>query len=478
MPAAVAYDPADLELMQAGEDEWSQRDTARKTNRDYYDGRYPESITPYKHPSTGKLVDNNVSLNLLAMRLDRRRDFLFCGWPKIALQGGSETDPVTGATIISDDQQWLDDAWEANYGPIFMGNSVLTGGLAGHNYVRIMELEDGEEFPGLRLLHNVVTYWQYDDWRRVLWHSLYYNVGKVTFRQDVIAPGQAGSAWTIITYQKTGANTGMRAQWQAVGEPYIWPYPLGPIVDWQHWPVSDAYYGKSETGDIRGVLAVNRLMSLGSSILRAHAAPRVVITGAEAGKLQQTAVEGIFTIPKAATLQVLEMQSDLGALMNMTQALIDGYMSQGRTVLLKGGPADFNSLTNLAIKVSFMDMSKANEILQHQYGYGIVEISRRMRMVAGQQDFLERPMLTWPEPLPESELEKVQVVRQERDMKIISREGAQIKMEIDPATENARMEREGERDAADINALLSAAGGNPFGQPNMQGNAGNMGNMQ
>src|SRR5574341_2276790 len=98
------------------------------------------------------------------------------------------------------------------------------------------------------------------------------------------------------------------------------------------------------------------------------------------------------------------MQSDLSALMEMTQALIDGYMAQGRTVMLKGGPADMNNLTNLAIKISFMDMSNANEILQHQYGYALVEISRRMLMLGGRR-FEDRPVVIWPAPLPESELE-------------------------------------------------------------------------
>src|SRR5262245_43356671 len=147
MPAALVYDPKDNNLMDAGEDEWNQRMTAYRTSKENYEGKYPPSLATHKHPKTGVVIDNNVSLNLLGMRVDRRRDFLFGGFPTVELPGGVTRDETTGDETRSADQEWLDAAWEENDGPIFMGNTALVGGLTGHDYVRIMRPESGEEYP-------------------------------------------------------------------------------------------------------------------------------------------------------------------------------------------------------------------------------------------------------------------------------------------------------------------------------------------
>jgi hypothetical protein len=98
-------------------------------------------------------------------------------------------------------------------------------------------------------------------------------------------------------------------------------------------------------------------------------------------------------------------------------------------------------VTNLGIKVAYLDMLAKDASLRRQYGRGIREISRRFLMLGGfpyDIDIIER----WPEPLPTSEPERVQIVAKEQELGLISRETAAGTLGLDWDLERERLREE------------------------------------
>jgi hypothetical protein len=288
------------------------------------------------------------------------------------------------------------------------------------------------------LLSNVVTFWQADDVGTPLWHEIYYEVGQRCYRQDIVdlaAAGLADSGWGIYFYEK-----GQQKGWERTGES-LWPYSLGPIVTWQHWPRAGRFYGAGEFGDIQLNTAINRILSLGNKVINNHAFPRTM-TDADPGQMQaNNDVDTLWHVPKGAQVWNLEMQTDLSAILNYVERLSADYNTQGRTVDVAGGPADFSSVTNLAIQVSFMPQVDANEILRRQYGWAIVETSKRLQMLAG-QDYSVDPRIVWSAALPEDRAAIAQVVLTEDQLGIASKETQATQFGLDWSQEQERMRQE------------------------------------
>lgn len=425
MPAWDArYTPDDPDLRSEADKEYLALQVAHQKPQAWYNGEIPDVLAIKRNPKTGLAVDNNIKLNLFAKRLDRRRDYLFKIFPD----------------LDSADKEWLAAAWAYNKAPTLWGLALLNGGFVGQVYMQCMEPRPGRDpYPRCILLSNVTTVWQADDVETHLWYEKHYRVGKNDFRQDIVdlAILGLGSGWRIYQYVKPiTAGT-----WDPVGAPVDWPYDLGPIVTWQHWPRAASCYGAGEFGDIHLNTAVNRMMSLGNAIFRNHAFPKTITDSPASALVAANDVDSLWHVPAGSNVWNLEMQSDQGALLTFVEKLTNHYNAQGRTVDIEGGPADFTNITNLAIKVSFMPQDDANEILKRQYGYGIVETSKRLQMLGG-QDYASDPLITWKTALPESKLEIAQVATTEDTLGLASRETLATQLGLNWAQEQERLRSE------------------------------------
>lgn len=457
MPPAMSYTPNDKDLRDDALSERNTRMMAHAKAQDYYDGNHKRPLR-----FGGNMPDLNVIVNLFGMRVDRRRDFLFPDFPIIELDSDDDSDNA--------DEQWLRLAWDANNGAVLAGEMAMAGALDGHVYVRIMP-PDRSEFPRLKLVGNAITFWQADDVDIALWHELSWQVGKTYYRQDMLdldALGM-GAGWQIIQYR---SDNGLQWSLQSIID---WRYDVPPIINWQHWPRSDKYYGKSEASDLPLNDSLNRVLSQANAILRNHAYPKTVATGVTAAKVQPTAVDSFWAIENDnAKVFNLEMHSDLSAILNMADRLTDHYHAQGRTVVLKGNPADFARLTNLAIGAVFMDASTANETLRRQYGKALSQLTCAMLAMDGRKSDY-KPILKWTDALPNNELEQAQIVQVQRNLGLISQESAAAEMGLDWATEQQRMADEDDGRSAMMDKLISTGGSaplslntNPTGNPNDQ----------
>lgn len=417
MPSAYSYDPNDRELRDAADNERKERIELHRLNWQYYVGKHP------KYLKKKGAYDDNVILNIARQSVDRTLSFLIPEFPHLTLENEANTDLETA----------LWDGWKLNGGAVLLYNMAVNGSVDGHVFSKVQPDAGGN----IRIYNlnsaNILVYWNGDDIDDILWYELTWKSGKVQYRQDIVRDGKQ---WRILDYIKTGNST----QWVLDTE-LVWDYELAPIVDWQHLPIPNQFYGEHEFTAISTQNAINKTASDFSSILRFHASPKTIGTGLEASQVQATGIDDFLTTPSPdAKIFNLEMQSDLASSMNFLNLLIQDYHNQARVIMTSGEPDAFRGMTNLGIRATYLPMINKNDILRRQYGYAIMEISKRVLMLMGKEPVA--PTLTWKSALPEDERETVQMVSQEIALGLMSKQTASAELGLDYTQEQANIDEE------------------------------------
>ncbi len=434
MPAAVAYVANDAALEKAATAELLDRRQMIDEALRYYDG---DHRTYLKIDKEG--FDDNIRRNLWKEAKDREVAFLFPKMVGLSLDQDELEE--------TDDEKWLEDAWEEAGGAALLNELGLWGGLAGHVFARVLPAEVGEKYPCVIALDpaNVLVWWKADNKKHVLWYSIHWSAGSTDYRQDIVRDGKG---WMIYEYsRKQGSATSEPAAWLQTNA-NTWDYPIAPIIDWPHIKHVRHYYGTNEGKLILLNDALNRKASDFSRILRFHASPKTVGTGFEADEVTETAIENFWTVDDAdAKVFNLEMQSDLTSSMAFIEFLQDGFRSEHRTVVLKGAAADFQRVTDMGVQTIFKDMLDKMAQLRLNYEKGIQRISKLLRYVAKQANPDMNVEVAWANPLPSNPTEKIAVIEKEREMKIVSKQTAAKDMGRNWKQEEERILAE--EDAAD-----------------------------
>ncbi len=381
MPPALAYAPADPALRDAANAELRARRAAYARACDYYNGLHKRHLRPH-----GEDGDDNVVINLVRQSIDRVVSLLMPRFPTLELP----SQPERAAA--------LEQLWAANGGARFLAKVAKQGCLSGHVFVRVVPPAAPDAAPRLIALNpaNALAFWRADDYEEVLWYELHWSHGRANYRQEIV---RAEDAWLIHTWQDDGDG------WQRL-ETARWAYPLPPIVDWQHQAATNGFYGQAEIANFALNDRVNKLMSDVARILRYHAAPRTVGIGFEARDLTPTAINTLWTIPKAdAKVFNLEMHTDLASSLNAITFLTRAFLAEQRVVVLDGSVADWRHITNLGVRTLYMDALFKTEELRRNYEIGVIALSQALRMLAGEADFAAPIRVTWADPLPLAALE-------------------------------------------------------------------------
>lgn len=449
MPAATTYwstiDPM-RDLKETANQERRDRADWHKRAWQYYDGLHPLPLV-VKHGT----IDNNVIVNLVRQAAEHTLSFAVPSFPQIEVDMTQET--TTEETIEA--------MWEEIGEATWLNNAMLIGILEGHVFVRIMPPDATHEYPRPIVLNpaNVLCYWSDDDYERPLWYELTYQSGEKR-KQDVLSPGLDGNiGWQIREYNMR------QNEWQLINV-LDWPYECAPIIDWQHLPRPMRYYGDHELQNLRINDAVNKVASDIKSILRIHAAPRMVGFGFDAQQLQDTGIGAFWAIPQSkneADIKLLEMQSDLASSMHFMDTLIGSYMHESRVTLLTGGPDAYKGVTNLGIKAAFMSQLAKTETLHRQYGKALAEITEALCEMIGIT--IDCPKVVWAQALPVSEAEQTQTVQQQVDMGLLSKQTAASLLDIDWEVEQERLAAEGDQQGAMMDRLMAVGGSTPFDTP-------------
>lgn len=408
MPAAVKYvppmDKEREELLGLNNQEVRLRTDAFKKAENYYHGEHDKVI----NIEDGE-PDDNIVVNMVKQVVDRTQSFLFPALPQISLTETQDTP----------DEKFVNQALEYNGGTIVLSNMSYNGSLSGHVFAKVVPPKRGSRFPRIVNLNPtmVTSFWRADDIQEVLWYSLQWKVGEKQYLQDII---QDKENWNIKTYVR---NEGQL--WEPEAEA-LWDYPLSPIVDWQHLPNVNRFYGQPDVSSELMSLndQINRVASMVNRILRIHAFPRTIGIGLDPREIIKTEIDGFWATPNTeANIFNLEMQSDLGSSRDFLTMLIDTFLAQARVVIMRGTVRDFQRVTNTGIRAVFLDMIAKNALLRWSYGRGLQEISRRILMIEGKNyDIL--PQIVWADPLPEDDTETVNALAIERNLGIVSLQDA------------------------------------------------------
>lgn len=411
---------ADRLLLEAAEDELRARQLHYQKIQQYYDGDHPRPLKP----AQGK-IDNNVIVNLVEEVVDATQHFLTSNkMPDITTDDDKERSP---------EEEYIDQTWEFNDGMLFIVEQVTCGATGGHNFVKVEAPDEDYPLPRFTSLDgaNTLVFWQADDRRIVKWYSTYWTVGQKNYRQDTVnlAALDGTPEWEIYEFVKASNEKDWSLRLDIPVNPVRWPYALGPIVDWPHLPNGRRYYGKSEFGNRLELLGLNDMVNKAASdykaITRVHAAPRTIATGTRVEEMNKVAgIDNFWAIPAAdAKVYNIEMMTDLAALMNLISFGENKFHSISRTVILSGGPDAFRNVTNLGIKAAYMGQMGKNGILEHTYGKGISELSRRALMLGGYGEDI-RPKVKFHTALPLSDIEIATTSQLRVDMGIESLESA------------------------------------------------------
>lgn len=420
MPEATFYSTNQTTNALASlEDAYNTELKARQTeiNRawDYYEGRHKK---PLKLQKDG--YDDNVTVNHVGALSDRIVAFMI---------GDGITFDVEGDEPNSEADQEVNALWDANRGDTLKETLILGGAIEGHNAVRLEPAEG--DYPKLTRIKQAhfAAFWNPFDTSDVLWYRLQHVASGIGKRIDyvhglVTEDGDYNpdvEMWTEVVYAANDANPvpGNQPRWQRVSVT-PWEHPWPPIVDWVNLPNSNGYYGRPDVNEAIALNdALNFLLSNSQRIIKHHANPKTVMTGATPKDLIPTEVGGLFAVaaPEARVYN-LEMQSD-GAFVQWLTSLLTSGLWQSAGMVDNSTVKDLvGQLTNFGLRVLFANAIKRTEKKRVLYGEAFDEICRYGLELAGQA-VPEKVVTVWPDVLPEDE-GTVNTYLEELNRKVIS----------------------------------------------------------
>lgn len=454
MPAVSGYNP-DVSI---DNDIISER-TARLREIDrawaYYYGDHDLPLKVTRH-------DDNIIHNLNGQALDDMVSMM--GIPRVEVAGGTQREPDAAGNLVTTrtpSQEFLDRWWAMHDMAEFMTDMALAGFVAGHVFVRLYwQASQNVEMPAMpraALLdaRSVVACWDEADVREVLWYRISWKQAGRDRRQDIVrgdlledGPAQG---WVILEYVYRTNPTG----WELVARD-DWEFPFAPIVEWKNAKRPHQYYGRS---DVRTRMndGLNRVSSNTSKIIRHHAGPQTVVTGATLPDSIEAGPGNILELPNAeAKMYNLEMASDLGSSLEYMKMLRQAFFGEARVVDLATIGDKLGQITNFGVRMIFSRMVDLLTERRRLYGRGIEEISRRVLLMMGMA--ADDVTILWEKMLPQNVLEQLQALSIEAQIGTLSKQTIATELGRDFEQELERVQEEQVRGGEAVANTLVALG--------------------
>lgn len=378
MPSALYYvpptDPARSGFNQASSSERQARRSEYNTALRYYLGQQDKQVEIVDD------IDDNTTRNLVKLTADRTVSFLFPTIPTI------ETDPAS--VDETPEEKWLREFFMHNGGLTSLAKLALNGFLSGHCFVRI---KPDTPYPRMVVLDPLSTsiYWKADDVEEVLWYEQRYRIGDTPYITDFVR--ESSNSWKIMTYKQRSLRNELPSPIMSdimsstdfldftnggfeLVETAMWNAPYPPIIEWSHLPHPSSRYGISEFTQKDLQDSINRIASTLQRIVRENGDPVDVITGADVDEIQNHGE--IVSVPSPdAKVTRLQMSGDMGAITSALDRDVILYLAVARVVLLNGGAAELQRVTNTSVRTLYVDMLSKNSLLQDSYGDGLRKIA-------------------------------------------------------------------------------------------------------
>lgn len=382
--------------------------------------------------------DDNVILNFARLIVDKGAGLLV--GDGIQFLCDTEDEEAVGATGAgSPQQEYLDAVWRANHRDTLLHSLAVNGGVCGHAWVKLIE-QVGKP-PRIVNLdpQNVRACWDPGDYQTVqryeiAWHGVDQVTGKVVAYRQTIT--RDGAGWLLTDEQAQGDG-----RWVTTAET-PWRYSWAPILGCQNMPAPNEYYGASDIEtDVLGVnRAINAVMTNIALILRHHAHPKTYATGWTPGPQVKLGVDTLLTLPMGATIQNVEMQSDLGSSLQMYERLKSILHEIARIPEVATGKLEgIGGLSGIALKVLYTPMVEKTIVKQRTYGDMFADLNAHLLEMGGHAPV--EVVTHWPEIVPQDPYQEAQTAVLKADVGF-SRNTLIEEMGGDPAQEAANRESE------------------------------------
>jgi hypothetical protein len=429
--------------------------------QNYYRGRFKPTLRIITTPD-GISIDDNVYLNYCKPVVDKSVDFLFGKGITFEI---SATDQQQTA-----EEKYLEEVWRYNKREILLRQIAMSGAIFGHVFIKI-ELPDaqlGEKYPRLLLLPPETVWIECDphDVAKVTRYIIQYEAWNPqeqktrVYRQEISPVSDAMSAWKVVDYvQAEGREHTTESRknggWIEV-RTTPWDYEFPPIVDCQNLPAPNEYWGTPDldTDQLDLQDSINFTSSNIARIQRFHAHPKTWGKGFQASQLQIAVNEMVVLPGKDASLQNLEMQSDLHSSLAYLAELRSSFFAISRvpeTLIFKLD--NVSRLTGIALMILYQPLVDKTTQKRATYGEMLTELCQRVLELAHykrQDDLLPK----WPNMLAEDPQVEVQTAAQKVQAKLLSRQSAMRLLGHDPSIEQPQINKEANDDLEQQRKLL------------------------
>jgi hypothetical protein len=145
-------------------------------------------------------------------------------------------------------------------------------------------------------------------------------------------------------------------------------------------------------------------------------------------------------VPPGAKVYNVEMQSDLASSMGYMLAMRQALFDITRTVDISSMNDKLGALTNFGLRVLYQDALAKNESKKQLYGDALLELNRRILLLANMTP--EEGHIEWPEPLPVNTQEEIAGLTFDLQNGLVSNETVSEKRGYIWASENEKIQNE------------------------------------
>lgn len=344
-----------------------------KRIREAWEAYYGQSPEPLRR-RPGE-VNDNVRLNYARLIVDAGVAHLF--GDEVMLKAQADAPDTVQAAI--------DDLLRRNGDGLLWQRFGMSGAIGGTVFYRLAPQPDGK----VRIIcldpQSVDVEHDADDYEQITSYKVSWIAeenGRYLARRQVIQRDGAG-AWIILDQEATDGG------WVTTGEE-PWPHAYAPVGHAQNLPSPHEVYGISdlEPDVLHLCLSIERVASNVNRIVRLYAHPRT--WGRMIGdSLHFDANPGsiIRLEHPDATLQNLEMQSDLASSIDLYRRLVSALHETTRIPEVATGKLDnAGQLSGLALRILYAPLIQKTETKRRTYGQAIVEMMRRALDLEGLGD--------------------------------------------------------------------------------------------
>jgi hypothetical protein len=378
--------------------------------------------------------DYNIVMNFTGLVIDRSVSMLF--GKGIDFDYGEE---VEGQ--VNPNEEYLKRVWAANRKEILLHKFGLNGAEIGTWYCKV--IPEGVEYQGKLyprlvcldpMLMTIET--KPDDIETVTAYIITYMIerdGKPQVFQERTT--RQDTNWLI--------ESGIFKNKKFIPETSeIWEYDFPPIIHGQNLINIESVYGDPDvTNDVDELQdMLNKTSGNTSKIIDIHAHPHTVGEGLNSNTPIDVEPGRMTLIPAGAKVYNVEMESDLSSSLNYMLTMRQALFDITRTVDISSMADKLGALTNFGLRVLYQDSLSKNETKKQLYGDALLELNRRLLLLAKMTP--EEGHIEWPEPLPNNTAEEIQGLTFDLQNGLVSKETVSEKRGYVYASEDEKIQKE------------------------------------